>query len=324
MNRMCRVLRRGLTAMTLLLCAPAALALTCSADVQDLSFGNVDVLSGGTPLASSSARVTVTCRRGLLELDALGDVTVCVGLGPGTGGLAADSRQLLSGGNRLRYNLYSDAAGSVPWGSYSVFTASGPRRFVLSLPVLVLEDTETATLYGRVSGSQSDAAVGSYVSAFSGQDTEVRYGRGNVSCSALSASNGRAPFTVDATVMPNCSIAADPLDFGSTPGLASALDAAGRITSTCTRGAAYQIGLDSGQHAQGSQRRMVSGSEVVRYELYRDAARSLRWGLVSGSEAITGMGSGVAQQATVYGRVPAQTGMAAGSYSDTVVAIISF
>ncbi|MFX5839908.1 hypothetical protein ABTE60_21585, partial [Acinetobacter baumannii] len=48
-----------------------ALALTCSADIRDLSFGTVDVLAGDNPLATSSAQVTVTCQRDLLELGAM-------------------------------------------------------------------------------------------------------------------------------------------------------------------------------------------------------------------------------------------------------------
>ena len=44
------------------------------------------------------------------------------------------------------------------------------------------------------------------------------------------------------------------------------------------------------------------------YELYRDSARSLRWGNTLTVDTASGTGTGSAQQLTIYGRVPPVTG----------------
>lgn len=321
------IMWRWLLASLLVLAATLprpALALTCSADIRDLSFGSVDVLVGDNPLATSSAQVTVTCQRDLLELGAMNTITACVYIGSGSGGSSAGLRQMTAGANTLRYQLYADAARSVPWGSDTEFASPGPRRFLLSLPLLTLSDSVSTTLYGSVSGGQATAAVGTYSSSFAGAATQVRYAVGNRNCESLPTSAVRAPFVVDAVVAPNCSISADTLDFGTVTALDRTVDGIGRISSTCTRSAAYQISLDNGRYASGNQRQMASGNSRVGYDLYRDAARSQRWGMRASGEAVTGTGTGQAILTTIYGRVPAQSGMVVGSYADTVVAIISF
>lgn len=320
---MSRWLLAGLLVLAATLPRPA-LALTCSADIRDLSFGGVDVLGSDNPLATSSAQVSVTCQRDLLELGAMNTITACVYIGAGSGGSSAGMRQLSAGANTLRYQLYADAARSVPWGSDTEFASPGPRRFLLSLPLLTLSDTTTTTLYGSLAGSQSTAVVGNYTASFAGAATQVRYAAGNRSCESLPTTAVRAPFVVDAVVTPNCSISADTLDFGTVTALDREVDGIGRIASTCTRNAAYQISLDNGRYADGNARRMASGNSRVRYELYRDAARSQRWGMRASGEAVTGTGNGQAILTTIYGRVPVQSGMTVGSYADTVVAIISF
>ena len=65
------------------------------------------------------------------------------------------------------------------------------------------------------------------------------------------------------------------------------------------------------------QRRVESGGAFVDYELYQDAARSVRWG--EGAESLALSGTGTSQPLTIYGRVLAgQTTPAAGTYLDTV------
>ncbi|MFX6442906.1 spore coat protein U domain-containing protein, partial [Acinetobacter baumannii] len=82
-------------------------------------------------------------------------ITACVYIGNGSGGISGGLRQLGSGANSLRYQLYADAARSVPWGSDTEFASPGPRRFLLSLPLLTLSDSVSTTLYGSVSGGQA-------------------------------------------------------------------------------------------------------------------------------------------------------------------------
>ena len=64
-------------------------------------------------------------------------------------------------------------------------------------------------------------------------------------------------------------------------------------------------------------------SNYVSYELYRDTTRLLRWGTGLGNES-TGTGSGSSQSLTVYGQVPLQPSVNVGSYTDTIVATVTF
>jgi spore coat protein U-like protein len=62
----------------------------------------------------------------------------------------------------------------------------------------------------------------------------------------------------------------------------------------------------------------------VTYGLYRDAARSLAWGATTGVNTASGTGTGTTQTLTVYGRVAPQTTPKAGTYTDTIVATVTY
>lgn len=93
---------------------------------------------------------------------------------------------------------------------------------------------------------------------------------------------------------------------------------AGGLELTCNTNLAYAVSLDDGVNAQAGQRRVTRGGlDFVQYELYQDAARSVRWGQGPQARALTG--TGAAQPLTIYGRVLAgQATPAAGNYIDTV------
>ncbi|KAG1165703.1 hypothetical protein G6F35_018628 [Rhizopus arrhizus] len=68
-----------------------------------------------------------------------------------------------------------------------------------------------------------------------------------------------------------------------------------------------------------------TGTYYLTYELYRDSARSLRWGNTLNVDTVGGTGSGSAQQLTIYGRVPPVTGQPpAGAYNDLVQVTITY
>lgn len=121
------------------------------------------------------------------------------------------------------------------------------------------------------------------------------------------------------------------VDFGEQSNLALFVDAestrsggAGGLELTCNTNLAYAVSLDDGVNAQAGQRRVTRGGlDFVRYELYQDAARSVRWGQGPQARALTG--TGAAQPLTIYGRVLAgQATPAAGNYIDTVRMTISW
>jgi spore coat protein U-like protein len=69
---------------------------------------------------------------------------------------------------------------------------------------------------------------------------------------------------------------------------------------------------------------MQNGAALVNYRLYRDAGRTQNWGNSIGTDTLAGTGNGAAQAITVYGRVPAQSTPAAGTYTDTVAVTVTY
>tara|TARA_B100000700_G_scaffold325860_1_gene435792 strand:- start:1885 stop:2424 length:540 start_codon:yes stop_codon:yes gene_type:complete len=114
------------------------------------------------------------------------------------------------------------------------------------------------------------------------------------------------------------------IDFGEQSSLALFVDAesqgaaGGDIELTCNDQLAYSIALDDGLYSNAGQRRLSGGTnEFVLYDLYQDAARSVRWGSSAEAKALTG--SGGPQALTIYGRIIAgQTTPSQGAYADTI------
>ncbi|MFB5937268.1 spore coat protein U domain-containing protein, partial [Peribacillus frigoritolerans] len=132
-----------------------------------MSFGAVDTLSGSR--SDSTATMSVNCSGLPLQR-----ILICPNLSEGSGGATATARRMLNGVNTLDYQLYSDAARSVIWGSYFWGYPARSPAFALTLNA-VGTGSGTATIYGAVLGSQTTAATGSYLSAFSGSHVEFRY-----------------------------------------------------------------------------------------------------------------------------------------------------
>lgn len=144
------------------------------------------------------------------------------------------------------------------------------------------------------------------------------------------AGSASANLNVSATVANNCTISTAPLAFGAyDPVVTNAstnLDATGTVTVACTKGATATIGLGLGSNATGNTRRMTDGSSnYLSYEMYQDSARSTHWGN-SGAELLSPAAapSKSTRDFTVYGRVPSNQDVPAGSYTDTVTAVVNF
>lgn len=147
--------------------------------------------------------------------------------------------------------------------------------------------------------------------------------------SAGYAATTSSTLSVDATVTANCTVSTSALAFGNVNPLSgSDIDGAGGISVTCTSGTAWTAaaGIGSGSGASFASRRLTSGSNLLNYNLYTDAARSSVWGDGTASTAtIGGTGNGSAQSATVYGRIGSgQTGVPPGSYADTVSVTVTY
>jgi spore coat protein U-like protein len=156
-----------------------------------------------------------------------------------------------------------------------------------------------------------------------------------VSASLASAATSTANLTVTATVNTNCSISTTPVAFGVyDPFAAGALDATGTVSIACTKGTAPSIGLGLGLFPSGAVRQMDDGGgNRVTYELFQPAsnvvgaacAYTTAWGTAAGTTVIaTAAPSKVARSYNVCGRMAAGQDPTAGSYSDTVIATVTF
>lgn len=134
-------------------------------------------------------------------------------------------------------------------------------------------------------------------------------------------------FDVRITILAECRVVStETLDFGAQGVLGAAIDASATLEVTCTQTTPYAIGLGQGlgSGATTSLRRMSSGGETVSYALFRDAARTANWGDTVGSDTQPGTGTGNPQAFTVFGRVPAQSTPAPGTYDDTVTVTVTY
>lgn len=133
----------------------------------------------------------------------------------------------------------------------------------------------------------------------------------------------------EASAAPTCTISATSVNFGTyNVFTGSATDSTGTITINCNNSAHnVVVTLSKGSSSTFSPRTMVNGSETLSYNLYRDAARTSIWGDGTGGTSTytdNNPANGADTVVTVYGRVPAGQDVSAGSYSDTVSAVINF
>jgi spore coat protein U-like protein len=139
------------------------------------------------------------------------------------------------------------------------------------------------------------------------------------------AATATASFQVRITIQTACTINAIDLDFGTHGVLSANVDQTSTINVQCTNATPYNIGLGPGDNGSSvTTRQMGMGAARIDYSLFRDAARSLNWGDTVGTDTLGGTGNGAVQPTIVYGRVPAQTTPAPGTYTDTVTATVTY
>ncbi|WP_322024258.1 spore coat U domain-containing protein [Burkholderia sp. BCC1977] len=315
----------------------SARADSCTGTASDIAFGSVSPIANTAVTATGS--ITVTCTWSALTLNRY--AVVCLNLGTGTASTSWAPRYMAnSSSNTLGFNVYTDSAYSTIWGSTSSTTASTPITFTLatSYSIASQDVSQTVTVYAQIpSGQTTVPTVGNstttYSTSFSGTHTRLDYAFAVSSlllpsCSSISASTVRFPFSVTANVVNNCNISTTPMSFGNASVLTAALTATSTISVQCTSGDAWQLALNGGSTSASVTARQMKGAAygaTVGYQLYTDSARSTIWGDgTSSTSMVTGTGTGAAAAVTVYGKVPVQTTPRPDTYSDTVTATISF
>ena len=94
------------------------------------------------------------------------------------------------------------------------------------------------------------------------------------------------------------------------------------IGVTCDTDTSFEISLSAGTGTFAG-RTLLSGANILSYNLYIDPAHLTIWGDGSPGTA-TVSGSGTSRNFTVYGRIPARQNAFVGSYSDTITVTITF
>lgn len=285
-----------LAALLWLLGASAAEAVpSCTPTSTGIAFGT---FSGAQ--ITISGYITLTCT-------GTGKENYDIRLSTGSSG-SFTNRTVKNGANSLTYNLSDSPTFSKVWGS-----GSGGTSLVSGTADMAGATTKTITvpLYGRLF-AQAKPAPGSYVDTIT------------VTLTVKDAVT-TTTFPVTVNVLPDCTISAADLSFGTYTGVQ--LDGQSSISVTCTSGTSWNVGLDQGSSAGATvttRAMTTAGGTHLSYSLYRNVARTQNWGNSIGSDTVGGTGSGSAQSISVYGRIPAGQTPVAGAYSDTIVATITF
>lgn len=136
-----------------------------------------------------------------------------------------------------------------------------------------------------------------------------------------SQQNVSTTFRVTATVQAMCEVKASDLNFGQYSQQATAqVQGTTAITVMCTPQTNYNVALNEGTSpgATVNQRKMVGGANALNYQLYQDSSRTKIWGNTIGTDTVSGAGTGLNQDHTVFGAIPAQQIIPAGNYADTI------
>ncbi|MFZ3072624.1 MAG: spore coat U domain-containing protein, partial [Thermodesulfobacteriota bacterium] len=167
----------------------------------------------------------------------------------------------------------------------------------------------TFTAYGRIPALQN-VSGGVYI-----ESLVVTVYRKNTAVVLATGS-----LTITTTVIPSCSVTGTaPVAFGVYDPL-NAVDniaGAGNFTFACGINTIYQL------HIAGA-RQMISGVNILNYQLYTDGARTLIWPSATPSTE-TGVTAGAPIIRDVFGRIFAGQDVPAGAlYSSTVIVTVTY
>ncbi|MHC8344950.1 Csu type fimbrial protein [Pseudomonas sp. RT6P73] len=238
-------------------------------------------------------------------------------------------------GDVIGYTLYADNSTSYPItrGVAFDFARNG---IIDALGLLGSVIPKTAPVYLRTTIG-SNVAAGVYsetLSIFWNWNYCAGIGAGSI-CLGRDIGSGTATVTVNMTVANDCTITAPNISFGSAPVVSGFTAVTGQtINLACTKGSAYTVGLDDGQHAAGigGRRRMISGANYLAYDIFKSAGTT-RWGSVgsarrasSDAEVNPGNGLGTGSQVFNYNAkiYTDQTTPPAGTYLDSVILDVGF
>ncbi|MEO8999378.1 MAG: spore coat U domain-containing protein [Rhodanobacter sp.] len=148
-----------------------------------------------------------------------------------------------------------------------------------------------------------------------------------------SAASQTTTFQVTATVVNNCVISSTNIAFGNyDPTSATALTASGNVSAKCTKNDVVYVELGQGLNpGAGSTaavpvRQMKSGANLLPYDIYTTAAGTTEWGtgVANRPASQTSLSVNTALNFQTNGSLPAGTDVPSGSYTDSVVATVTY
>ena len=247
-------------------------------------------------LKNITGTLTVTCTKGLAYGIALNS-----GLSAG----ATITNRAMTGpsGALLRYGIYTNASHSINWGD------SSGTNWVTATGTGI---AQKFNLYGQLPANQY-VTVGTYTD------------RITASVEGAGFATVTASFLVNANALAHCTVSSTAMAFGTYSGAVN--NSTSTISATCSDATSYTIGLNAGKSAGATiTKRAMTGPRgaLLNYGIYSDAARTVNWGNTAATHWMTGSGNGTTQSVTVYGQIPAGQSIAPGSYSDTIVATLTY
>jgi spore coat protein U-like protein len=130
------------------------LGCSCTASATGVAFGTYNPFSSSN--VDAAGNVHLQCN-GILTV---GTVGYSIALNRGTHSASFSPRQMGSGANLLNYNLYTSGSYGTIWGDGTGVT--GVVSGSLTVPALFGSASVDHAVYGRIPGSQTSTAVGSY------------------------------------------------------------------------------------------------------------------------------------------------------------------
>jgi spore coat protein U-like protein len=250
------------------------------------------------------------------SVDCVPPETVTVQFSTGGSG-SFDPRQMSFTGNLLDYNIYRNA------GRTEIFGNGTGGTFTRSKTMTVGDRTLDVNVYGQIPINQNAAASSPAFYTDSIVTTIIWSGG--------SKSDTRT-FQVRARVDPECTVATTPLAFGAydpvSANAAAPLNGTGTVNVYCTPGTTATVLLDVGSHAAGTTRRMLGpAGNLLTYEIYRNAGRTLVWGWTNptgNSGTATSIAIPINSGFTAFGQIPAGQDVVFGGYSDTVLVTVNY
>ncbi len=324
-----RTWRGGWLALLVAICVAAA---PRPAQAQGCFVTGAFSLDFGTVTGAGRAATTgvnFTCMPNFSNSTATHYYQVCLFIGPGDWSAGQPTRRMGNYNNAyLLYDLFADpvrsqligAPGSLP--AYKMYTAVPPN----------VTRTVSAPVFGWVYPGQSVPAGSGFQEHAMAGTLRWRYSTSafpeSADCNSGGSGGGSGHFDsygVVASFENSCYIISSELDFGPVTPPLTPVRRTASVRVQCPAGTVWKLGLDDGLHFDGSMRRMAGAGGFVKYQLYLDDSRSRVWGNDEGSMALGATNSsGSAISLTIYGQVPAQPDVLAGTYADTIIATLYY